>query len=256
MRNRISVATPSEEQVCRPPSPIGLQLNLTAISYQQTSVHTILTDLLPTCGQHQIEEMGTWAQNNGDAPVLGKPKKDKGEEHSVLHIKDEFDYQGRSYMHASAELGKLGVTPAKCFLPKVELHTWYVMGPSDSAVLGGVRCARAVRPVLNLTPQSPPSFHLFICAVVLLRGWVLQDWAFQGRVRGSVPAQDGTPLAVVLHGPQDQALGVLRRPPHAADVPRPHAGCSRRPVRQLGLAVLELWLRPDGTTVGHRDWPM
>lgn len=95
MRNRITVATPSEEQ---------------------------------------IEEMGTWAQNNGDAPVLSKPKKDKGEEHSVLHIKDEFDYQGRSYMHASAELGKLGVTPAKCFLPKVELHTWTGHSKGVSAV--------------------------------------------------------------------------------------------------------------------------
>ena len=75
-----------------------------------------------------------------DSRLQGKPKKDLGNEHSVLHIKDEFDYQGRSYMHASAELGKLGVTPAKCFLPKVELHTWCVIAP---VVLGGARCPTA-----------------------------------------------------------------------------------------------------------------
>ena len=56
--------------------------------------------------------MGTWAQNNGDAPVAGKPKKDKGEEHSVLHIKDEFDYQGRSYMHAFSLTQQLSPLPS------------------------------------------------------------------------------------------------------------------------------------------------
>ncbi|XP_039969492.1 pre-mRNA-processing factor 17-like [Bactrocera tryoni] len=51
------------------------------------------------------------------------------EEKSVLHIKDAYDYQGRSYLHAPHDFNNqvsLRSTSAsnKCFLPKSHIHTW------------------------------------------------------------------------------------------------------------------------------------
>ncbi|XP_049304903.1 pre-mRNA-processing factor 17-like [Bactrocera dorsalis] len=49
------------------------------------------------------------------------------EEKSVLHIKDAYDYQGRSYLHAPHDLGinlRSTSAPNKCFLPKSHIHTW------------------------------------------------------------------------------------------------------------------------------------
>uniref|UniRef100_A0A182RI67 Pre-mRNA-processing factor 17 n=1 Tax=Anopheles funestus TaxID=62324 RepID=A0A182RI67_ANOFN len=57
-----------------------------------------------------------------------KVKEDKPiEEKSVLHIKDAFDYQGRSFLHPPHDVGvnlrKAGA-PDRCFLPKAHIHTW------------------------------------------------------------------------------------------------------------------------------------
>ncbi|XP_046848499.1 DNA polymerase zeta catalytic subunit-like isoform X2 [Xenia sp. Carnegie-2017] len=49
------------------------------------------------------------------------------EEKSTLHIKDAYDYQGRSYLHIPQDLGinlKSDTPPERCFLPKQHIHTW------------------------------------------------------------------------------------------------------------------------------------
>lgn len=49
------------------------------------------------------------------------------EEKSQLHIKDEKDYQGRSFLHPPQDLGinlKSTEPPPKCFIPKRQIHTW------------------------------------------------------------------------------------------------------------------------------------
>lgn len=49
------------------------------------------------------------------------------EEKSILHIKDDFDYQGRSYLHAPHDIGtnlRADAVPSKCFLPKSHIHSW------------------------------------------------------------------------------------------------------------------------------------
>lgn len=44
-----------------------------------------------------------------------------------LLVKDAYDYQGRSYLHAPHDLDvnlRTGAPPSKCFLPKAHIHTW------------------------------------------------------------------------------------------------------------------------------------
>lgn len=58
----------------------------------------------------------------------GKKTEDKLiEEKSLLHIKDCYDYQGRSFLHIPLDVGvnlKSTTAPEKCFLPKKLIHTW------------------------------------------------------------------------------------------------------------------------------------
>ncbi|EGD82810.1 pre-mRNA-processing factor 17 [Salpingoeca rosetta] len=62
----------------------------------------------------------------GDASLDEAQKaKKEAKEHSTLHIKDAYDYQGRSFLHPPQHEGiKYGEAPAKCFLPKKLIHTW------------------------------------------------------------------------------------------------------------------------------------
>lgn len=49
------------------------------------------------------------------------------EEKTTLHIKDPYDYQGRSFLHIPQDVGvnlKSDVPPEKCFIPKRQIHTW------------------------------------------------------------------------------------------------------------------------------------
>ncbi|XP_059367999.1 pre-mRNA-processing factor 17 [Carassius carassius] len=49
------------------------------------------------------------------------------EEKTVLHIKDAYDYQGRSYLHVPQDVGinlRSADVPEKCYLPKKQLHVW------------------------------------------------------------------------------------------------------------------------------------
>ncbi|CAB4019634.1 pre-mRNA-processing factor 17, partial [Paramuricea clavata] len=49
------------------------------------------------------------------------------EEKSTLHVKDAYDYQGRSYLHIPQDIGinlKTDEPPERCFLPKRHIHTW------------------------------------------------------------------------------------------------------------------------------------
>ncbi|CAH1799522.1 unnamed protein product [Owenia fusiformis] len=49
------------------------------------------------------------------------------EEKTTLHIKDAFDYQGRSFLHIPQDVGvnlKSEEPPEKCFIPKKLIHTW------------------------------------------------------------------------------------------------------------------------------------
>eukprot|EP00095_Tigriopus_kingsejongensis_P012286 maker-scaffold324_size206069-snap-gene-1.27 protein:Tk12286 transcript:maker-scaffold324_size206069-snap-gene-1.27-mRNA-1 annotation:"pre-mrna-processing factor 17" len=49
------------------------------------------------------------------------------EEKTTLHIKDPYDYQGRSFLHIPQDVGvnlKSDTPPEKCFIPKRQIHTW------------------------------------------------------------------------------------------------------------------------------------
>jgi len=59
------------------------------------------------------------------------------EESSTLHIKDASDYQGRSFLHIPQDLGinlKSDEPPAKCFIPKRQIHTWSGHNKGISAI--------------------------------------------------------------------------------------------------------------------------
>jgi len=77
--------------------------------------------------EEEIEEMAKWAEQDQGSALVANTKKVKAKkeaERSVLHIKETHDYQGRTYMHAPQDIGKMGQAPAKCFIPKKEIHTW------------------------------------------------------------------------------------------------------------------------------------
>ncbi|XP_060599989.1 pre-mRNA-processing factor 17-like [Ruditapes philippinarum] len=58
----------------------------------------------------------------------GKQVEEKSaEEKTTLHIKDAYDYQGRSFLHIPQDVGvnlKSEYPPEKCFIPKKLIHTW------------------------------------------------------------------------------------------------------------------------------------
>lgn len=85
----------------------------------------------------QFEQMAAWANTADQKAGIegakaaagiaeGTSAKSKDDtEKTTLHIKDEYDYLGRTYMHPRQDLGeRLGVTPEKCFLPKANIYTW------------------------------------------------------------------------------------------------------------------------------------
>ncbi|KAL5011018.1 hypothetical protein ScPMuIL_013323 [Solemya velum] len=59
---------------------------------------------------------------------MGKKVDEKPmEEKTTLHIKNAYDYQGRSYLHPPQDVGvnlREDSLPEKCFLPKKHIHTW------------------------------------------------------------------------------------------------------------------------------------
>ena len=59
------------------------------------------------------------------------------EETSTLHIKEDKDYQGRSFLHIPQDLGvnlKSEEPPAKCFIPKRQIHAWKGHNKGVSAI--------------------------------------------------------------------------------------------------------------------------
>ncbi|XP_067841129.1 pre-mRNA-processing factor 17 [Heptranchias perlo] len=58
----------------------------------------------------------------------GKQEDEKpAEEKTILHVKDMYDYQGRSYLHIPQDLGvnlRSAQPPEKCYLPKKQMHVW------------------------------------------------------------------------------------------------------------------------------------
>lgn len=56
---------------------------------------------------------------------------------SILHIKDPYDYQGRSFLHAPQDLDvnlREDYVPQKCFLPKKCIHTYTGKTPFESGI--------------------------------------------------------------------------------------------------------------------------
>ncbi|KAI1277767.1 Pre-mRNA-processing factor 17 [Halotydeus destructor] len=79
-----------------------------------------------------------------------KKDKEEVEEKSTLHIKDPYDYQGRSFLHAPQDLDvnlRDDFVPQKCFLPKRCIHTY----------TGHTKALTAIR-------WFPKSAHLFLSA--------------------------------------------------------------------------------------------
>ncbi|XP_056103146.1 pre-mRNA-processing factor 17 [Rhinichthys klamathensis goyatoka] len=72
--------------------------------------------------QKELDEITAKRQKRGkneeEAPA---------EEKTILHIKDAYDYQGRSYLHIPQDVGinlRSPDIPDKCYLPKKQLHVW------------------------------------------------------------------------------------------------------------------------------------
>uniref|UniRef100_A0A669C822 Pre-mRNA-processing factor 17 n=1 Tax=Oreochromis niloticus TaxID=8128 RepID=A0A669C822_ORENI len=72
--------------------------------------------------QKELDEITAKRQKKGrneeDAP---------SEEKTILHVKDMYDYQGRSYLHVPQDVGinlRSVDTPDKCYLPKKQIHVW------------------------------------------------------------------------------------------------------------------------------------
>jgi len=89
-------------------------------------------DILPKTGtikptDEQLATLEEWRADPDEANAKKKTqaKEVKSTERSVLHIAEEEDYLGRTYMHAPADIEtKLGEPPARCFLPKREIFKW------------------------------------------------------------------------------------------------------------------------------------
>ncbi|KAM4695225.1 pre-mRNA-processing factor 17 [Discoglossus pictus] len=58
----------------------------------------------------------------------GKQDDDKpAEEKTILHVKEMYDYQGRSYLHVPQDVEvnlRSSELPEKCYLPKKQIHVW------------------------------------------------------------------------------------------------------------------------------------
>uniref|UniRef100_A0AAX7SPK7 Pre-mRNA-processing factor 17 n=1 Tax=Astatotilapia calliptera TaxID=8154 RepID=A0AAX7SPK7_ASTCA len=72
--------------------------------------------------QKELDEITAKRQKKGrnedDAP---------SEEKTILHVKDMYDYQGRSYLHVPQDVGinlRSADAPDKCYLPKKQIHVW------------------------------------------------------------------------------------------------------------------------------------
>ncbi|KAK1888755.1 Pre-mRNA-processing factor 17 [Dissostichus eleginoides] len=72
--------------------------------------------------QKELDEITAKRQKKGrseeEAPA---------EEKTVLHVKDMYDYQGRSYLHVPQDVGinlRSSEAPDKCYLPKKQIHVW------------------------------------------------------------------------------------------------------------------------------------
>uniref|UniRef100_A0A667Z3M3 Cell division cycle 40 homolog (S. cerevisiae) n=1 Tax=Myripristis murdjan TaxID=586833 RepID=A0A667Z3M3_9TELE len=72
--------------------------------------------------QKELDEITAKRQKKGrneeEAPA---------EEKTILHVKDMYDYQGRSYLHVPQDVGinlRSADVPDKCYLPKKQLHVW------------------------------------------------------------------------------------------------------------------------------------
>uniref|UniRef100_G3PCI3 Pre-mRNA-processing factor 17 n=1 Tax=Gasterosteus aculeatus aculeatus TaxID=481459 RepID=G3PCI3_GASAC len=72
--------------------------------------------------QKELDEITAKRQKKGkneeEAPA---------EEKTILHVKDMYDYQGRSYLHIPQDVGinlRSTEAPDKCYLPKKQIHVW------------------------------------------------------------------------------------------------------------------------------------
>ncbi|KAM5163982.1 pre-mRNA-processing factor 17 [Mantella aurantiaca] len=58
----------------------------------------------------------------------GKQEEDKpADEKTILHVKEMYDYQGRSYLHVPQDVDvnlRSTEAPEKCYLPKKQIHVW------------------------------------------------------------------------------------------------------------------------------------
>lgn len=71
----------------------------------------------------ELEEILSKKQRRNKVYTEEKPLEEK----SILHIKDAFDYQGRSFLHPPHDVGvnlRSNAPPDRCFLPKAHIHTW------------------------------------------------------------------------------------------------------------------------------------
>ncbi|KAJ6660239.1 hypothetical protein lerEdw1_017939 [Lerista edwardsae] len=95
--------------------------------------------------QRELDEITAKRQKKG------KHEDDKpGEEKTILHVKEMYDYQGRSYLHVPQDVGvnlRSTVAPEKCYLPKKQIHVWSGHTkaiPRVACSRGRISCSRGI----------------------------------------------------------------------------------------------------------------
>lgn len=90
--------------------------------------------LIAKPSEEQSGILASWHKEE-EGPAAKKVFKENTSEKTTLHIKEEFDYQGRSFMFPPQDQGvKFGEPPERCFLPKKLIHTWTASTKGVSAI--------------------------------------------------------------------------------------------------------------------------
>ncbi len=72
-----------------------------------------------------IDEQNAQTANDPESTTLDKEPEDSSS--TTLHIKDPYDYQGRSFLHIPQDVGvnlRSEHPPQRCFIPKQCIHTY------------------------------------------------------------------------------------------------------------------------------------
>ncbi|XP_066279369.1 pre-mRNA-processing factor 17-like isoform X2 [Branchiostoma lanceolatum] len=133
--------------------------------------------------QKELDEIIAKRQKKGK-----KEEEKSAEEKTQLHVKDMYDYQGRSYLHPPQDLEvnlRSDEPPEKCFIPKKHIHSW-------SGHSKGVSCIRLFPKSGHLLLSSSMDNKIKIWEVYNKRSMVRTYIGHKHAVRDVCFNNDGT----------------------------------------------------------------